>query len=293
MLCCGTDFRYSETEAAAARPEAAARTTSDGPPTQSPAANTPGNAFEGRSEAKVPLSEKSRPSSPAIGPCSAPVNPMLMRTRSASISKSPPGRSENLNGLPSGENSQSASPALSDFTRPRAPPKDLATTPHMRVPPSRCELEVRFLYSHMGHGVDGCLPSGGSGIISICTTLFAPWRIAVPTQSLPVSPPPMTRTFFPFALTGTPSSSPEIARFCPARNSRAKNMPSRFLPGTARSRGTGQPVQRHTASNLRMRYAADTSLPTSTPYSNMTPSAQSRPILLSTTRFSSLKSGIP
>ena len=40
----------------------------------------------------------------------------------------------------------------------------------------------------------------GSGIISNCVTLLAPRRMEVPTQSLPVSPPPMTTTCFPFGL---------------------------------------------------------------------------------------------
>ena len=38
----------------------------------------------------------------------------------------------------------------------------------------------------MGHGVCGERCSGGRGMISSWTTLFAPWRIAVPTQSDPV-----------------------------------------------------------------------------------------------------------
>ena len=72
-------------------------------------------------------------------------------------------------------------------------------TLHILLPPSKWLLEVRFLYSHIGHGVDGERSAGGSGIISICVTLFAPWRIAVPRQSLPVSPPPIMRTFLSFA----------------------------------------------------------------------------------------------
>src|SRR5450759_5600829 len=36
-------------------------------------------------------------------------------------------------------------------------------------------------------------------MISSWRTLFAPWRIAVPTQSVPVSPPPTTTTSFPAA----------------------------------------------------------------------------------------------
>ena len=39
-------------------------------------------------------------------------------------------------------------------------------------------------------------------MISICATDFAPWRIEVPMQSLPVSPPPITSTSFPRASIG-------------------------------------------------------------------------------------------
>ena len=46
---------------------------------------------------------------------------------------------------------------------------------------------------------------GGSDIISNCNTDLAPCLIAVPTQSFPVSPPPMTNTFLPFALGYCPS----------------------------------------------------------------------------------------
>jgi hypothetical protein len=36
-------------------------------------------------------------------------------------------------------------------------------------------------------------------MISICTMLLQPWRIEVPTQSVPVSPPPITITSLPSA----------------------------------------------------------------------------------------------
>ena len=39
--------------------------------------------------------------------------------------------------------------------------------------------------------------SGGCGMISKLTTDTAPWRIEVPMQSEPVSPPPITTTFLP------------------------------------------------------------------------------------------------
>jgi len=50
-----------------------------------------------------------------------------------------------------------------------------------------------------GHGLPGALVCGGSGRSSRFTTPLQPWRIDVPMQSVPVSPPPMTTTFLPFA----------------------------------------------------------------------------------------------
>jgi hypothetical protein len=42
--------------------------------------------------------------------------------------------------------------------------------------------------------------AGGSGSSSSWTTEAAPSRIELPTQSAPVSPPPMTMTFLSLAL---------------------------------------------------------------------------------------------
>ena len=48
--------------------------------------------------------------------------------------------------------------------------------------------------------------SGGFGMISSCVTDSAPWRIEVPMQSEPVSPPPITTTCLPAARIGRLSS---------------------------------------------------------------------------------------
>ena len=45
--------------------------------------------------------------------------------------------------------------------------------------------------------------SGGCGMISKLVTDTAPWRIEVPMQSEPVSPPPITTTFLPVARIGS------------------------------------------------------------------------------------------
>ena len=55
---------------------------------------------------------------------------------------------------------------------------------------------------------------GGWGMISSWVTLSAPCRLAVPMQSEPVSPPPITTTRFPAASIVPPGSSPAFRRFC-------------------------------------------------------------------------------
>ena len=49
--------------------------------------------------------------------------------------------------------------------------------------------------------------SGGCGMISKFVTESAPWRIEVPMQSEPVSPPPMTTTCLPPARIGSPGAA--------------------------------------------------------------------------------------
>ena len=82
-------------------------------------------------------------------------------------------------------------------------------------------------------------------MISICVTLTAPCRTLVPIQSEPVSPPPMTSTFFPFAFTilSLAKVCPSIIRFCCDNISNAKWIPFSSRPGMERSRGVSAPVQ--------------------------------------------------
>ena len=68
--------------------------------------------------------------------------------------------------------------------------------------------------------------SGGIGMISSWVTDLAPWRNDVPMQSEPVSPPPMTTTFWSFAKMSLASMmaggvSPATRRFCCGRKSMA------------------------------------------------------------------------
>jgi hypothetical protein len=54
----------------------------------------------------------------------------------------------------------------------------------------------------VGHGWFADLVAGGCGMISSWVTEAAPCLIAVPMQSAPVSPPPITTTCLPAADTG-------------------------------------------------------------------------------------------
>ena len=146
---------------------------------------------------------------------------------------------------------------------------------------------------HSGHGFPGARDAGGFGMISICVTLFAPCRLAVPTQSLPVSPPPMTSTSLPAALTVRVAASPVSKRASLPRNSSAKWMPFFSRPGMAKSRALAVPRASTTASNFAFRYAGAMSRPISVPQTNAMPAFSRRAILRSMTVFSSLKFGIP
>ena len=127
---------------------------------------------------------------------------------------------------------------------------------------------------------------GRLGISSNCVTLAAPWRLLVPTQSLPVSPPPMTITCLPSAVIWPLSLSPATTLFCCGRNSIAKCTPSSSRPGTGRSRLVSAPPVSSTASNSACSCSAlmvslaslvtllpSGSAPTSTPVRKTTPSA--------------------
>ena len=66
--------------------------------------------------------------------------------------------------------------------------------------PSSCEDEVRILSGQSGQVSALFSCSGGCGMISSWVTEAAPWRFEVPTQSEPVSPPPITMTCLPLAV---------------------------------------------------------------------------------------------
>ena len=121
----------------------------------------------------------------------------------------------------------------------------------------------------------------------------APWRMEVPTQSLPVSPPPITSTCFPLALIGAAAISPVKKRFCPSRSSSARWMPPSSRPGIFKSLAAGVPMATTTASFIFASQSAETSRPTATSVTKRIPAASSTLRRRSMRDFSSLKQGMP
>src|ERR1017187_7197296 len=124
------------------------------------------------------------------------VNPMARSTRSALTSNSLPGISL---GLPSFHSRRTA---FRPVSLPFLPTNSLVATDQSRSQPSSWEEELRNLFGQKGQVRGLFSRSGGFGSSSNWVTLTAPWRLAVPTQSEPVSPPQMTTTFLPAALIG-------------------------------------------------------------------------------------------
>ena len=125
--------------------------------------------------------------------CTGETKPIASSTRSAGISNSEPGTST---GLPLVQSSFAR--AFSALTLPPSPTNALVAIDQSRFAPSSCEEEVRSRVGQYGHtGLRS--RSGGIGSSSNWVTDFAPWRFEVPTQSEPVSPPPMTTTCLPLA----------------------------------------------------------------------------------------------
>ena len=173
------------------------------------------------------------------------------------------------------------------------------------VPSSWLEL-VRSLSGQYGQVMGRFSSTGGCGITSNWVTLTAPWRMLVPTQSEPVSPPPMTMTFLPSARSWSFSLSPALTLFCKGKNSIAKWMPLNSRPGTGKSRDCSAPPVSSTASKSFCSCATDIASfaqlitlesfghsPTITPVRMVTPSACICSTRRSICDFSILKSGIP
>ncbi len=99
-----------------------------------------------------------------------------------------------------------------------------------------------------GQGVWQRPTLGGLGMISIWVTERAPWRIDVPTQSEPVSPPPMTTTSLPVARMPRCRRGwrrRRCAGSTGARKSMANSTPRASRPGMGRSRGERRAAGQH------------------------------------------------
>ena len=110
---------------------------------------------------------------------------MASSTRSALISNSVPGTGWIL---PSTRTQCSVS------TRPFSPENFCVITAKSRSAPSSWLEEVRSFIGQSGQVSSLFSFAGGCGMISKLVTESAPWRIEVPMQSEPVSPPPITTT---------------------------------------------------------------------------------------------------
>ena len=125
-------------------------------------------------------------------------------------------------------------------------------TANSRSAPSSWLDDVRSFSGQLGQVSSLSSRFGGIGMISSWVTLSAPWRIEVPMQSEPVSPPPITTTCLPPArigslvadrLAGPPGGS--AAARIPSRSGRRE-----LRPGTGKSREASAPPASTTASWL-------------------------------------------
>src|SRR6185437_10510164 len=135
--------------------------------------------------------------------CDGETKPIASSTRSAWISNSLPGSSLIL---PSFHSSRTAVRLRTLFLPSSL--KHLVATAQSRWQPSSCELEVRKRSGQYGQvsGLFSC--AGGCGSSSNWVIAAAPCRLAVPTQSEPVSPPPITTTCLSLARICCASVSP-------------------------------------------------------------------------------------
>ena len=167
---------------------------------------------------------------------------------------------------------------------------------------------MRSLIGQYGHvsGLFSC--SGGIGISSNCVTLAAPWRLLVPTQSLPVSPPPITITCLPSAriwlLELVAGVDLVLLRQELHREVHAVELAPGHRQVAALLRAAGQQhrVELRAAAHrpliVSLRIVGDLAAlaagwPTSTPVRNVTPSARICSTRRSMCDFSILKSGMP
>ena len=112
---------------------------------------------------------------------------------------------------PSSPATHSSRTHSSAVTWPSLPSARLVATAKSRSQPSSWLDEVRSFSGQSGQvsGLFSC--SGGCGMISSWVTEAAPWRLEVPMQSQPVSPPPITTTCLPWRESVPPGAATGFA----------------------------------------------------------------------------------
>src|SRR5690606_41251083 len=121
----------------------------------------------------------------------------------------------------------------------------------MRTTPSTREELVLMVKGQNGQGFSSFLNIGGIGMISKLVTDFAPCLLEVPTQSEPVSPPPITMTFLPWACkSAVVCAVPSTTWLFLFKNSIACTTPFASPPGIGRPLLLVAPPQSTTASKL-------------------------------------------
>ena len=201
----GRDSHWS-TARAHWRPSLIAQTISDWPRRASPAAKTPSTEVAYAGAAAFERGSRSTPSCSSTSG-SGPRKPIASSTRSA-------GRVSSVSAI----GSKGGAPALCAqwiaLTLP-LPLKCVVLIENSRSPPSFSAYEPRSFIGQRGHGVRSSgRETGGSPTSSICVTDAGPSRCALPTQSAPVSPPPITITCFPAAeMTRSGGGASDTKRF--------------------------------------------------------------------------------
>src|ERR1700694_1336318 len=132
--------------------------------------------------------------------CTGCTNPMASSTRPA---LSP-------NSLSATGSSLGSTRTQCSFSTWPLPENFWVSTANSRSAPSSWACEVRSLSGQSGQVSSLFSFAGGCGNSSRFVTESAPWRIAVPMQSDPVSPPPMTMTCL--RLAGIAGASPARER---------------------------------------------------------------------------------
>ena len=209
-------IRKRSTPRAAARPSSIAHTISDWPRDMSPAANTPGTLVALSSSASTLPRASSVDAQ--LGEQAVLLGADEAHRQQHQLGRATPSRCRASPSSRSGRRrscTHSTSIVCSSLTLPAASPTNRlvddrrsgAGRRRTAPPPLPGRSPACRPCGHCGQGLSAARSSGGRGRISNCTRLLQPWRSDVPTQSVPVSPPPMTITSLPLAAMNLPSAS--------------------------------------------------------------------------------------